>query len=295
MLSILIPTYNYNVLPLVKSLSEEIASLSFPVEIVVIDDASPAPKNKQEDFIQFLHVKFLALNSNLGRSKVRNLLAKHASFDNLIFLDSDTLPVNNDFIYKYLQYFNIHKVIFGGIEYTQNNNPKFSLRHKYGTKREAIPHNKRQTSKTLHFTTANFGIKKSLFSSILFNETLLGYGYEDIIFSNSIIKRGFSIKQINNPVYHLQLDNNKVYLEKIKQSIKNLYIYNLKKKEPPLSIKILKYYHFIELLRIQQPISYGFYKFEKLLLKNLLSKNPNLWLFDMYRIGYFCTLKNKND
>ena len=40
MLSILIPVYNYNVVPLVEALQKDIQELNIPYEIIVFNDAS---------------------------------------------------------------------------------------------------------------------------------------------------------------------------------------------------------------------------------------------------------------
>ena len=56
MLSILIPTYNYNVYPLVTELKKQIDELAIEYEILVQDDSSKSSENiKQNSKIKKLH------------------------------------------------------------------------------------------------------------------------------------------------------------------------------------------------------------------------------------------------
>src|SRR5690606_7238241 len=116
MLSILIPTYNYDVTNLVSQLYNqciEVPNLSF--EIIVYEDGST-----NTDIIQLnkkiANIRYLYNEDNIGRTAARNFLAKSALFDTLLFLDADTLPKKSNFIDKYLTTFAKVKVptaIFG--------------------------------------------------------------------------------------------------------------------------------------------------------------------------------------
>ncbi len=58
---------------------------------------------------------YKVLGSNIGRSAIRNLLAKDANYDLLLFLDADVIPVKDDFISKYITAFTEStQLIFGG-------------------------------------------------------------------------------------------------------------------------------------------------------------------------------------
>ncbi|KKK69352.1 hypothetical protein LCGC14_2934920, partial [marine sediment metagenome] len=47
---------------------------------------------------------YFELEENIGRTKIRNLIAQKAIGKYLLFLDADGLPDNNDFIGKFLIY-----------------------------------------------------------------------------------------------------------------------------------------------------------------------------------------------
>ena len=119
MLSILIPTYNYNVYPLVLELHKQCLECQIEFEIIVFDDASKSELNIENEKINSLtNCFFKILELNIGRSSIRNLLAKQSKFENLLFLDADTIPISKDFIKNYVSNIDVdEKVIYGGIKY----------------------------------------------------------------------------------------------------------------------------------------------------------------------------------
>ena len=70
MISICIPTYNYNVTELVEELLAQSSNLD--CEIIVIDDASN-PSFVKENSALSDRVNFVCLEQNVGRAKIRNL------------------------------------------------------------------------------------------------------------------------------------------------------------------------------------------------------------------------------
>ena len=89
MLSILIPTYNYNVLPLVQELHKQASKAEIAFEIIVLDDASknilPSSTETSANFI------FIKNEINLGRTRTRAILAEKAKYNTLLFLDADVI------------------------------------------------------------------------------------------------------------------------------------------------------------------------------------------------------------
>jgi len=104
MLSILIPTYNYNIEALVTELHAQSTACDIDFEILCYDDGSInleiIEENKSINVLK--NTTYKVLDSNIGRSSIRNLLAKDANYDLLLFLDADVIPVKDDFISKYL-------------------------------------------------------------------------------------------------------------------------------------------------------------------------------------------------
>lgn len=295
MLSILIPTYNYNVFPLAQELQTQAKSEHIDFEIIVIDDASTdqhtVSKNQNISLID--DCTYILLQQNIGRSKIRNLLAKKAKYNWLLFLDADTLPVNKSLICNYLQYLNgDEKVVYGGIEYTSHVPPRDKLlRWVYGREREALHVVPRQDTPYLALLTLNFAIKKSIFSKVSFNETIPNLRYEDVLFSYDLSQKHIKIHHVYNPVCHLGLDTSEIFIKKSEEAtvgFKYLIDNNL---IPVNYIRLGAAYERIKKTGLMGIAAFTFNLFKKSWTKNLLSKRPSLFIFDLYRLGYLCSLK----
>ncbi len=297
MISILIPTYNYNIFSLVENLHKQCESAAIAYEILVLDDASTDKKIIEENSkINLLaHCSFQILEENIGRSKIRNLLAEKASFDWLLFLDADTFPSTSKFIEKYLAAISEGSpVVFGGIKYPENKSENYSLRHKYGTERESLPLVERLKNPYRSFITMGFAIKKEVFQKIKFNEKLAGYGYEDSVFAYDLQKNNIPLQHIDNPVVHLNLETNADFIKKSKLALQNLMSFYKDGVIDGETVKILKTYLKIKNLNLLFVSRWFFYIFKNKLLKNLNSSKPSLFLFDLYRMGYLSSLKAKD-
>ena len=90
-LSILIPTYNYNVCSLVHDLIALSQKEHIEVEIIIGDDASTkADCIQQNDALEQLpNVRVLHNEHNLGRAENRNQLARESQGEWILFIDSD--------------------------------------------------------------------------------------------------------------------------------------------------------------------------------------------------------------
>lgn len=292
MLSILIPTYNYYASPLVKELNKQCLSLGIVYEILVIDDCSSEVYEDNKNLNEIDNCFYKRLEKNIGRSIIRNKLASASKFSNLLFLDVDTMPVQSDYISNYLKYLNTdYEIIYGGIRYLPDP-PKTRelLRWKYGLKREALPVEKRNLKPYISFLSLNFLIKKSIFDMSSFNEDIPNLRHEDTLFAIDAKKKKIKILHIDNPIYHLGLDTNEIFIEKSLEAVEALNLFLKQKLIKPedtlisrVAVKLKKF----QLLKVS---SFLFFKFGKNIEKNLKSKHPSLFLFDIYRLGYFCSL-----
>ncbi|TRX16585.1 glycosyltransferase family 2 protein [Flavobacterium franklandianum] len=294
MLSILIPTYNYNVVPLVLELQKQCLECKITFEILVFDDCSKLFIYKNQKINSIENCRFEVLEKNIGRSAIRNLLAKKAEFNSLLFLDADTIPIHNHFIKSYVAQINDdEKVVYGGIEY-QKDKPKKSriLRWKYGHSREALSVEKRNINPYISFLTLNFLIQKSIFSTVFFNETIPNLRHEDTLFSYNLMEQKIKIIHIENPVFHLGIDDFEVAIKKENESILGLKYLIDHQLLPTDYVRISKIAAKIEKLKLNFAFAF-FYKTTRFIfLKNLSSKNPSLLIFDLYRLGNLCKLNS---
>ena len=223
MISILIPTYNYDVCSLVHEIYKQVKKLNIKFEVIVIDDFSTDIKSiqKNKTINQYEYCEFIELHENIGRSKIRNLLAKKAKYDFLLFLDSDVEISKPNFIKIYLDKISDKtQVIYGGINY-QKNKPDTNkvLRWTYGAKREALTVSQRKKTPHLSFLTLNFIIKKNIFERINFNEDIPNLRHEDTLFALDLKKKGVLVEHIDNPIIHLGLDSNEDFMRKSEEAV----------------------------------------------------------------------------
>lgn len=288
MLSILIPIYNENCTKLVSDLLEQAKKLSCPYEILVFDDCSPIKHKENTTISQFEGVEFREIPQNLGRSKIRNHLADCAKGDILLFLDGDSGIVRDDFLECYLREIKSSDVVRGGTVYCSKEKvgKDYMLHWKYGTKVES---NRKIQGENM-FTTNNFCLRKEVFSSARFEEKIKGYGHEDTLFKFEIDKQGFSFKNIDNPVEHLGLKDFDSFIQSTDNAVQNLkklyaneeFKHQLENLKMIKAGKILRKFHFIGLYAL-------FFKVTKPLMLCLLrSKNPNLRVLNLYKLGVFC-------
>ena len=295
MLSILIPSYNYNALSLVSEIHNQAKRTEIPFEIICLDDASTNLFSENEKINHLANCNYEMLKQNIGRSKIRNLLAHKAQYDWLLFLDVDVFPKDEDFIDRYVPFLNDEiKIVNGGILY-QSEKPEKSkvLRWVYGKNRESIHFTERQKNPYLSFLSLNFLIHKSFFSKVSFNESLPNLRHEDTLFSYDLMQKKITIEHINNPIYHLGLDHFEVAIKKEKESLialKNLIDNNLL---DPNYIKIAKVFEIIKTLKLVFIFNFFYKMTRSIILKNLSSNKPILFLFDLYRLGYLSSLQTK--
>ena len=288
-LSICIPVYNWNINQLVEDLIDQCKDTSLEFEILVYDDYSLAQYKEQNQEIRNHYcVQYKELAQNIGRSKIRNLLASDAQFETLLFLDCDVTPRDKNFIVTYINNSNCESfVIQGGLTHSPTKDKINCLRWLYGTQKEEIPAERRQKQPYKSFKTSNFLITKSLFFIIKFDEDLKGYGHEDTFFGYELKKIQQVIKHINNPVIHHGLETSKEFIVKTEQGLINLASIYLQHKTDNNLIEDIKILHFIKNNKTLSEIFYKKWKVMKAFyLKNLLSNSPSLRFFDFYKLGF---------
>ena len=294
MLSILIPTYNYNVVPLVLELQKQCLECEITFEILVFDDSSKLFFDENQQINSLENCRFSKNNSNLGRGKNINFLAESARFDWLLIMDCDTFPTQNNYIQKYISKINENeKVVFGGIQYKKEKPKKDQLlRWIYGNSRESLSVEKRNSNPNENALTSNLLIEKEVFLSNPFDKSITNYGYEDLVFLSELKEKGVLVTHIDNPTFHLGLETSQEFLEKTKIALTNLKSIAETNPRASSESKILKIYSILNKIYLDSFISCLFKLTESKIAQNLLSQKPSLLLFDLYKLGYYCSIKS---
>lgn len=231
MLSILIPTYNGDVQPLVHDLLHQARQLNIAFEILIEDDASPNRSVCVENHSLLMEPEVIYYQNhvNKGRSKVRNHLAAAAHYPYLLFIDGDAAMKNSDYISQYVQYVRFHQnadqpfVVSGGVAYRDMiPDPAFRLRWKYGVAREQRTAAVRNMNPYRSFTPFNLLLSKSVFDKVSFDEWFTTYGFEDVLFGDELRQKKIPVTHIDNEMYHDGIDANEDFLHKTENAVANL-------------------------------------------------------------------------
>ena len=292
-LSILIPTYNDLCVKLVGDLRQQAETAGLVYEILVGDDgstnASVMAENKE--VVQWEHCQYLIQSQNIGRAAIRNLLAREAHYDWLLFIDSDMTVVHPDFISKYISQKDAN-VIDGGVSIGGDADAlKDNLRYRY---EKASEHEHtmeiRQQNPYRDFHTANFLIRRDLMLSHPFDERFRYYGYEDVLFGKQLRADHITITHIDNPMGFCTFENNPDFVSKTEEGLRTLYQF---REELRGYSRILTFVEGIHISLISWIIRLSHRLFGSLIRRNLCSSHPSLRLFSLYKLGYYLHLKNK--
>lgn len=301
MLSVLIPIYNHDVNPLVTALDRQLAQAGIPYEIILADDCSDNLdiREKNSHLTQLDKVQHIQNQENMGRAKIRNLMAKKAQYPHLLFIDCDAMVENPDYIKKYMDAIEKMRpqqafVINGGIAY-RNEKPdsQYFLRWYYGKRREEESAEQRNKRPYHHFTPFNVIISKSVFEEIQFDENLTTYGHEDTLFGYQLQQKQIPYLHIDNPLYHEGLDTNEEYLKKIRLSIDNL-IYISENQNINHSFlkenRLLKTYQQCKKMGLAKLVGRHFERNAEKMQQHL-SQKPSMSLIDLYKLSYLASKK----
>ncbi len=294
MLSILIPIHNQDVRPLVYTLSKQCNKLKINHQILCFDDGSEQKfRNLNKELAFKIDINYTEMSENLGRSRIRNWLGKAAYFEHMLFLDGDSVVPSKDFIKKYIDNIDNECIIYGGRTYsTKKPKAKKKILHwKYGTERESLSASKRQKDPYLNFQSNNFVIPSKIFKENLFDESFMGYGYEDLHYAFHLRKSFIPIKHISNPVLHDGLEINTEFIKKTENSIENLV--KMYQNDKTFSTRLTRSYERLCDLKLIKSFAWSYHKLEEKIIKNILSENPSISLFNMWKLYLFIQKYNK--
>lgn len=276
MLSIVIPVYNYNILPLVERLHQEASSLAIPFEILVCDDASTEVFQNQT-ITQFSYTRFLQNQVNQHIAYTRNRLLKEAQYPWILLLDADVFPLSLSFIQTYLQ--QQHGLFFqGGFTYpATEETSEQSLRLKYG--REIEQHKHLHSCCNLFFNQSELQLK--------FDDSITTYGYEDTLFFLQLNKRDVKVKRVKNPVLHYSTESNATYLVRTQEACITLAQLIDNQTIQKDEVQLGHVYTQLKKYKLTPIITGIDLVLGRWIKRNLLGKYPSLLPFKLYKLIAF--------
>lgn len=293
MLSILIPVFNYDVLGLVLELKHQADNLGIEYEILVQEDAGKRfiEENNQINLLE--NCRFSINQENLGRGKNLNLLCSKSKYEYVLIMEADALPENKSYLKTYIDSIaESPDVIFGGVKYPDDIPSKEKkLRWKYGRNREIKPLNQRLKNSYDFVFTWNLLLKRKILLQFPFPEFINEYGYEDLVFIKNLQLNSVPVTHIENLLVHYNNEDNIDFIKKTERAVKNLNNLISSQKIDTKDIKLSRVCITLKKLHLAGIFKLIYKKSKKQILKNLTSKNPNLYLLDFYKLGYYCDLK----
>lgn len=191
-MNISVLTLNKNRTHHLKKLIEGLnRSDTYPQELVIVEMSDEPVKFTSPNFeIKTIFLK----DKKINLSKARNLAAKHATYENLLFLDVDCIPAHNfvgnmkDSLIKYngLITCNVYYLPENFINYNTDILPSESSMLKHGEPSIYRTFNENETILGSYHTfwSLAFAVEKSIFDEIGgFSEDFIGYGGEDTEFA----------------------------------------------------------------------------------------------------------------
>ena len=293
-ISILIPARNVDVNSLVKVLHEQAERAVICYEMIVADDASDNDevKAKNQSIQHLPHVRLMEFSHRQGRSAVRNKLWQAARYEWLLFIDGDMQIKNPDFLITYLNYISPQYAAICGDYELAELSPQLAqatLRYRYEQK---IKHQRTRSWRQQHpyraFRVCNLLIQRAAMAAHPFDEAIQRYGYEDLLLAKELQTASLTILHIDNPVLFAHFDSNEQFLRKTEIGLETLF--SLRSSLAGLStllrtVRMLQRFHLVFLLRALSVRMLPY------LRRNLLSAQPSLLFFKVYKFSYFLQIK----
>lgn len=292
MISVLIPTYNYNCYKFASDIHAQLATCGEEYELIIAEDGSKDQVSiiANHKIAELPNCKHIINKENLGRARIINFLINESKGDWCVIMDSDAQVVTTTFIKTYADYSKKDSdVIVGSLVNPEKlPMPNATLRYKYekvAEKFRTVEY--RNAHPYARFTTFNFMARRSVLLEVPFDERCTEYGYEDTLMGLELKRKGKEVLHIDNPLMHLGFDSNSVFLRKTETSL-----HSLKKIEKdmlpytPLGRMVIK----LRSMSLASIVCVIFKLAQPLLKANLLGNKPNLIVFSFYKLGYYLSL-----
>lgn len=298
-LSVLIPCYNGRCVELVESLSallkREEGRVGLRYEVLVADDGSTDNEaieyNKKIDSLG--NCRYIIRDKNVGRAAIRNFLAREARYEWLLFIDCDMVVRDESYIKRYVNSPD-SPVIYGGYSVKGDHEKlKGNLRFAYEKKCEASHiYKERKKNPYRDFHTSNFIVRRDIMLNNPLDERFYYYGYEDVLWGKTLKDNNISIGHIDNPLSFEKFESNTGFIAKTEEGLTTLYHF---RKELEGYSSIIRYEKKLRRLGMIPAVALINKTLSKHIKRNLQGNNPSIFLFNIYKICFFCNLLNKSD
>ena len=296
-ISILMPCRDNECYDLVADISAQAESLirsgrPLRYEIIVADDGSTSQavisRNRRIDALP--ECTYIVRGRNVGRAAIRNFLARTASYGWLLFMDSDLKVRSGSFLKNYLDA-DAPETAYGG--YTISGDAgklRGNLRYRYETRysRNASAEERRKRPYDM-FHMSNFAIRRDIMLAHPLDERVTRYGHEDLLFGKTLKKAGVSVTHIDNPLSFEDFETNASFMAKTEESVIML---NELRDELRGYSAVIAAADKLGRMRLMPLAAALFRILAKPIKNNLTGNNPSVLLFNMYKLGMFCSLEN---
>ena len=286
-ISVLIPTFNQPCLELVSQLQTQLEQAAVAYEIIVADDGSTNERTVEANLgiATLARCQYIVRKENAGRAAIRNFLAQEAQYDLLLFIDSDMSLVDDQYIRRYLAA-DCDTVVDGGVRIVGDEDEwRGNLRYLYEKAEE--PHHtapERQRTPYQHLHTANLLIRRELMLKYPFDERFRHYGYEDVLLGKTLRRHRVAIKHIDNPLGFSTFEANADFVAKTEEGLRTLYEF---REDLRGYSRLLTLVSGIHIPLVKSMIRWMHRLAGPAVRRNLCSTHPRLFLFKLYKLGYY--------
>jgi glycosyltransferase involved in cell wall biosynthesis len=194
---------------------------------VALDDGSERPELAEgvAERIRSLATpaRFVRLLGNVGRARGRNRLARHARAPFLLFLDSDMRPDREDFLQRWIEVSQTEgaAVACGGFR-TEGCpvSPETELHRALAARSECLPAEVRRRAPAKYVYTNNLLVRRDVFEAERFDESFVGWGWEDVEWGLRVARR-WTILHVENPAQNCGLSTVDTLMRKYQQAVPN--------------------------------------------------------------------------
>lgn len=285
--SVIIPFYNrlQSVKITLQILLDQSLYHNYDIQVIIVDSNTCSNdliniSNRYKGLRNF-SVDILHVNNNL--STKRNSGVTIACNELLIFIDDDCIP-DELFLYNYFSSFkNDLDILSGLVKFDINYFNSNFIRFRNDIENLGFTHN--STDNTIssdHARAMNFAILRNTFLSynLNFDESFLGYGWEDSVFFNSCYEKGLNVYSCYACIWHDDRTDLRNYLIKMRHT-GSWYSEIIEKHK---SIAKKHWFSFISRLCIILVIFYPFFLFFEYSIYHILK------ITDKYKIFYILRL-----